>query len=169
MTLRPQTVNTALSDASQGVKGESDLVTDDDLWFIATGVTQPGDRRTVSWRIRRGGYLDGEAIPAGRDYETVWSTISVLSPDEKPSDAIREYLLHRITDNARSREPHFYYNTWGMQRDSSPNMREVFTEKRIAHEIALAAEMGIDIFIFDDGWQQTMGDWRPHANGCPGV
>ena len=107
MTLRPQTVNTALSDASQGVKGESDLVTDDDLWFIATGVTQHGDRRTVSWRIRRGGYLDGEAIPADRDYETVWSTISVLSPDEKPSDAIREYLLHRITDNARSREPHF--------------------------------------------------------------
>jgi len=167
MTLRPQTVNTALSDASQGVKGESDLVTDDDLWFIATGVTQHGDRRTVSWRIRRGGYLNGEAIPADRDYETVWSTISVLSPDEKPSDAIREYLLHRITDNARSREPHFYYNTWGMQRDSSPNMREAFTEKRIAHEIALAAEMGIDIFIFDDGWQQTMGDWRPHAERLP--
>lgn len=167
MTLRPQTVNTALSDASQGVKGESDLVTDDDLWFISTGVTQHGDRRTVSWRIRRGGYLDGEAIPAERDYETVWSTISVLAPGEDPSDAIREYLLHRITDNARSREPHFYYNTWGMQRDSSPNMREAFTEKRIAHEIALAAEMGVDIFIFDDGWQQTMGDWRPHTERLP--
>lgn len=167
MTLRPQSVNTALTDAAQGVKGESDLVTDDDLWFISTRVTQQDSRRTVSWHIRRGGYLDGEAIPADRDYETVWTTLSVLAPGEEPSDAIREYLLHRITDHALSREPHFYYNTWGMQRDSSPNMRETFTEGRIAREIELAAETGVDIFIFDDGWQQTMGDWRPHTERLP--
>ena len=41
MTLRPQTVNTALSDASQGVKGESDLVTDDDLSVSYTHLTLP--------------------------------------------------------------------------------------------------------------------------------
>ncbi|WP_418992560.1 alpha-galactosidase [Alistipes sp.] len=162
-----QAIDAALTDAAQGVKGDSDTVTDDDLWFISTGVRQHGDRRTLFGRIRRGGYLDGEVIPADRCYETVWSTISILSENQEPADAIREYLLHRITDHAASRETRFYYNTWGMQRDASPHMRETFTEQRIAREIALAAETGVDLFIFDDGWQQTLGDWRPHGERLP--
>lgn len=166
-TPQPRSAASALIDAAQGVKGASDPVTDDDLWFIATQVSQQNDFRTLEWHIRRGGYLDGEAIPHNTDYETVWTTLTVLAPDEEPAAAIHEYLYRRITDNALSRKPHFYYNTWGMQRDSSPNMREVFTEARIAREIRLAAQTGVEIFIFDDGWQQTMGDWRPHAERLP--
>ena len=164
--LRPQPVST-LTDASQGVKGAMDPMSDDDLWFIATAVAQHDDCRTLEWHIRRGGYLDGEAIPHDTDYETVWSTVTVLEANETTADAIRKYLLHRITENTRSREPQFYYNTWGMQRDSTPNMRELFTESRISREITLAAETGVDLFIFDDGWQQAMGDWRPHAERLP--
>lgn len=167
MNSRPQTAQSALIDAAQGVKGASDPVTDDDLWFIATQVSQQNDTRILEWHIRRGGYLDGETIPHDTDYETVWTTLTVLAPDEEPAVAIHEYLYRRISDNGLSRKPHFYYNTWGMQRDSSPNMREVFTEARIAREIRLAAQTGVEIFIFDDGWQQTMGDWRPHAKRLP--
>lgn len=168
MTGKSSGADASISDAFQGVQGESETVTDDDLWFIATRFSRGNDSRTLQWHIRRGGYLDGEAIPSGSCYETVWSTLTVLSPEESPTDAIKDYLLDRISDNKESRKPHFYYNTWGMQRDFTPDMREAFTQERIAREIRYAAETGVDIFIFDDGWQQTMGDWRANSERLPG-
>lgn len=154
-------------DVQQGVEGNLEKITDDDLWFISSNMDWDNGKVSVYNRIRRGGYIDGELIPSDSFYETVWSTISILGPDECYKDAIHEYLLRRITENAHSRKPDFYYNTWGMQRDMQPNMREAFTEERIIKEIEMAGEMGMDIFIMDDGWQQAFGDWTANRERLP--
>ena len=154
-------------DAMQGVEGNLEKITDDDLWFISSNMDYIDGNVVIYNKIRRGGYIDGELIPSDSFYETVWSTISILGPDECYEDAIHEYLLRRITENAHSRKPDFYYNTWGMQRDMQPNMRETFTEERIMKEIEIAGEMGMDIFIMDDGWQQAFGDWTANRERLP--
>jgi len=42
------------------------------------------------------------------------------------------------------------------------SVRGVFTEERIIQEIKYAAELGVDLFVLDDGWEQVQGDWTPH-------
>ena len=154
-------------DAMQGVEGNLEKITDDDLWFISSNMDYIDGNVVIYNKIRRGGYIDGELIPSDSFYETVWSTISILEGDESYEDAIHEYLLRRITENIHSRKPDFYYNTWGMQREMNPHMRETFTEERIMKEIEIAGEMGMDIFIMDDGWQQAFGDWTANRERLP--
>lgn len=155
------------TDAAQGVSGDMSPLTDDDLWFISTNASVENDMLVLGNRIRRGGYCDNEEIPHDRYYETVWSTISFLGPDESVQDSVHEYLTRRITVNGHSRKPKFYYNTWGMQRDKDLGMREAFTEKRIMDEIKAAGELGVEIFIFDDGWQERFGDWTANRQRLP--
>jgi len=154
------------NDADQSVSGNLDYISDDDLWFIASEASLRDGVLTMDNHIRRGGYLDGEAIPQDRWYETVWSTISLLRPEENPYDAIRAYLYDKITTNKRSREADFYYNTWSMARP-----REVLytsmTEERLLQEIDMAAEMGIQTFVIDDGWELRFGDWTARPSTLP--
>lgn len=154
-------------DAMQGVEGNLGKVTDDDLWFISSNMAHMDGRVVVSNKIRRGGYVEGELIPSDSFYETVWSTVSLLDKDESLNSIMHEYLFSRITENACSRTPDFYYNTWGMQRKMYPHMREVFTEERIMKEIDAAGQMGVDIFIMDDGWQQALGNWTANKERLP--
>lgn len=155
------------TDAMQGVEGNLEKLTDDDLWFISTAMDYSGGNINIENRIRRGGYIDGEPIPSEGFYETVWSTLTILENDETYESAIHRYLLERITENTLSRKPDFYYNTWGMQRDMYPNMRESFTEERIMKEVEIAGKMGMDTFIMDDGWQQAFGNWTANRERLP--
>ena len=114
------------NDGDQGVVGSGRALSDDDLWFIGSFASLADGRLVFGDRIRHGGYLDGETIPSGGRvseegprsgwYETVWSMLAVLPPDGDAEEAIADYLMNRITDNAAAREADFYYNTWGMQR-----------------------------------------------------
>jgi hypothetical protein len=163
----------ALTDPSQGVKGELGYVpTDDDFWFIATRVERARESRTVSQRILRGGYLDGEAVPGdGEGYRSVWSTINFLPEGGDYQAAIRHYVLNQITSHPPSRTPVFYYNTWGMQRDSQSEgmeLREIFNRDRILEEIDHAAQLDVDVVVLDDGWEEAMGVWTPHSRKLPG-
>ena len=56
-----------------------------------------------------------------------------------------------------------------MQRDvnNKAGLRDVFTESRILEEIRYAAELKVDLFVLDDGWEQTMGVWEPHKTRLP--
>lgn len=159
----------SFNDARQGVEGSQGIITDDDLWFIATGLkaTESGNVRIYD-RVRRGGYVDGEEIPVHGFYETVWSMITVLERNDSVSDAIQCYLHERITDHTASRKPVFYYNTWGMQRDMPKDqLRSCLTEERIARDIEYCKEMGIERFILDDGWQSSMGLWMADPKKFP--
>ena len=159
----------AKNDARQGVEGDIGYVTDDDLWFISTNVVKPDpDRLVLAGHIRRGGYIDGEEIPVGRCYETVWTALSFLREGEDLSTCLQDYVYRKITDHRASRVPKFYYNTWGMQRDQpSAQLRSCLTEERVFREIEYCRQMGMDRFILDDGWQSAMGDWTVNRERFP--
>ena len=140
---------------------------DDDYWYIATTVNADSDGPCIKGEIRRGGYLDGENIPESEWYETVWFTTGIIGPETDPAEYVRDYLTYRITDCKGARRMDFYYNTWGLQRDASyekSELRRIFNEKRILAEIDRAAGLGVDLFVFDDGWQKTMGVWEPDSS-----
>ena len=157
------------NDELQGVEGDVGYTGDDDLWFISSNVRRAGSGRVdVSNHIRRGGYIDGEQVPVGKCYETVWSALAVLRPGEDLSACLQDYLYRKITDHRASRRPVFYYNTWGMQRDQpSAELRSCLTEARVFEEIEYCRQMGVERFILDDGWQATMGEWSVSRERFP--
>jgi len=158
----------SLNDGQQGTQGDIGEITSDKLWFISTDASLSDGRLVVGNHIRRGGYLDGEIIPTDKWYETVWSVISFESKPESVNEAIGEYLFTRITENPDSRNPDFYYNTWGMQRDyPKDSLYLVMNEQRLLKEIDLAAECGVRTFVIDDGWHVTFGDWRYNRDRFP--
>lgn len=158
------------TDQQQGVEGSSGLApSDEDFWFLGLKSVKTAQNLYVSLEQLRGGYLEGEIIDPLHPYETVWSTFSFFTLKEEISPAIHEYLWNQITEHPESRKSHFYYNTWGMQRDNrnTTGLREIFTEERILKEIRNAAELQVDLFVLDDGWEQTMGVWQPHKTRLP--
>lgn len=143
---------------------------DDDYWFIATKVKAGKECTGVSGHLLRGGYLDGEPLPESGWYETVWFTTGIIGKGADPAAYVRDYLTYRITDCRGARRMDFYYNTWGLQREASyekSELRRIFNEKRILDEIDRAAQLGVDLFVFDDGWQKAMGVWEPDSLKLP--
>ncbi len=117
--------------------------------------------------IVRGGYLDGEKISIDKPYKSVWTATGFYSAKEKdePGKLLHNYLLKWITSFPQTRETRFYYNTWGMQRneaDQGKDLRGVLNYERIFQEIRYAHQMGIEIFVLDDGWEDMMGVWKPN-------
>jgi len=158
------------NDQQQGVEGKSGLVaSDSDFWFLGLKSIKTTESLDISLNQLRGGYLDGEKIDSGHPYETVWASSSFFRNETDIKPAIHQYLWSQITENTASRKSHYYYNTWGMQRDvnNKTGLREIFTESRILEEIRNAAELKVDLFVLDDGWEQTMGDWQPHKTRLP--
>src|SRR3546814_11223093 len=69
-------------------------------------------------KIRRGGYLDGERVDAGHPYETAWMALAFYEREQDTRAVVHRYIMEQITDHKPSRDLHFYYNKWGMQRAS---------------------------------------------------
>jgi hypothetical protein len=157
-------------DQQQGVDAISGLIeTDDDFRFIEFVNQKQNTFFTLKTCIIKGGYLNGETIKAGQFYETVWHANVFFTNAAQESELLLHYLREQITEHPASRKIHFYYNTWGMQRDANnkTGLREIFTEKRMLEEINYAAQMGVDLFVLDDGWEETMGNWKPHQKRLP--
>jgi Alpha-galactosidase len=157
------------NDGSQGVIGESDLDnTDESLWFIGLETSKKNDQLKIGTSIRRGGYLENEVVDWAHPYETVWTAVAFYEDSADTEAIIHRYVMEQITDHKPARHPHFYYNTWGMQR-SSADVRGVFTEARIKEEIGYAAELGAELFVLDDGWEVTQGVWKPNQRLSGGI
>ena len=160
-----------INDAMQGVKGVFNFpLKDEDFLFL--GVSSKADEKcwNVSVDMFRGGYLDGEVIDAEHPYSTVWTATGFYNGDdlETGKAMIRHYLFHQICEKPASRVPEYYYNTWGMQReDRSKPLRGILTYDRIFKEIENAAELGVDIFVLDDGWENKQGEWFPNKERLP--
>lgn len=154
--------NDDIADAS----GISQRVTDDDLWFISLSLEEADGGTLASGSVRRGAYFDGEPLPSEGWYETAWFTLSF--PEVSTDEAVRRYLLTKITDNPGARRPDFYYNTWGLQRSLPGVARENFTQKTILAEIGRAAKLGVETFVFDDGWEEDFGVWTANRKRLPG-
>ncbi len=160
-----------INDAMQGTKGVFNFpLNDEDFKFLGICTERTEDLVSISVDALRGAYLEGEVIDAEHSYETVWTATAYYDDKDldKGKEIIRNYLFHQICENPVSRKPEFYYNTWGMQReDRSRPLRGILTYERIFEEIEYAAQLGVDIFVLDDGWEQTQGDWTPHAERLP--
>ena len=162
----------ALIDLSQGVKGDPGYVlTDRDFWFIGIKNSRGEKQFTLSSELLLGGYLDNEEITKNIPYETAWNAIAFTDNSYLTAEnLIRDYLLNRIAESPKTRKPLFYYNTWGMQRESqglNHDVRDSFTEERILEEIEYASTLNVDVFIMDDGWQETMGLWAYNKKRLP--
>ena len=160
-----------INDAMQGTKGVFNFpLNDEDFKFLGICTQRTEDLISISVDALRGAYLEGEVIDAEHPYETVWTATAFYDDKDldKGREIIRNYLFQQICENPVSRKPEFYYNTWGMQReDRSRPLRGILTYERIFEEIEYAAQLGVDIFVLDDGWEQTQGDWTPHAERLP--
>ncbi len=159
------------TDAMQGIVGEFDFeISGKDFTFLEIMCQKKEKNIVVSIDAVRGAYLDGEEINSDQPYETVWTASAFYLGDtqEKGKSILRNYLLNQICEHPASRKPEFYYNTWGMQReDKNKPLRGILTYDRIFREIDRAAQLGVDIFVLDDGWNQAHGDWTPNRERLP--
>jgi len=116
--------------------------------------------------LNRGAYYDGQILSDVSGFTSPWYTFGIYEGAgfESSEKKIWKYLYSYICENPVSRKPLFYYNTWGMQRDEAANgkdIRGVLTQERIKEEIGYASQLGVELFVLDDGWQDYMGDWNP--------
>ncbi|MCG6188423.1 alpha-galactosidase [Maribellus maritimus] len=160
-----------INDAMQGTKGIFNFpISEDDFKFIGIGAETKKETFSVSVDILRGGYLDGEKIENKRPYSTVWTAAGFYTGKdlETGKAMLRNYLFNQICEKPASRIPEYYYNTWGLQRqDRNKPLRGILTYERIFEEIEYAAELGVDIFVLDDGWENAMGEWFPNKERFP--
>ena len=169
---KPLVTNTAglINDQQQGVDGISGLPFEDSsLHFI--GINFLKDKNLIRYHqsILRGGYFEGEFFSKEKPYQTVWSALGFSKDENEMKTLVHNYLWSQITEHPASRKPHYYYNTWGMQRDNlnTGGLYNIFTEERILQEINYAAQLGVNLFVLDDGWEEKMGEWVPNSHRLP--
>ena len=114
----------------------------------------------------RGAYCKDQPVTEQDAFESVWSVLGCFDTSDPAggTSLLHGYLSRQITEADLSREPFFYYNTWGMQRDEErrgADVRSVLTVERVIREVDLAARLNVDLFVLDDGWQDRFGDWNP--------
>ncbi len=160
-----------INDAMQGTKGVFNFpILEEDFKFLGISSQLVENEIQISVEILRGGYLDGEIIDKGHSYSTVWTATGFYESNdfEEGKTMLRNYLFNQICEKPASRKPEYYYNTWGMQRnDKTKPLRGILTYDRIFKEIDYAAELGVDIFVLDDGWENAQGDWSPNKERLP--
>lgn len=146
---------------------------DEDQEYIEIDTRSSGDSWGYQIRKQKGAYFNGENVSDNNIFETLWAMNGFYNGDsfDDGHKLLWDYLHSWITEDSFSREPLFYYNTWGWQRSAGYkglDEREVLTEERILEEIEYAEELGVDLFVLDDGWQNNFGDWLPDENKLPG-
>ena len=168
-TIKSAALNTISIDEQQGVSGNRQNESDSVFWFLGVGVQSANNSTVVAHQVLRGAYLEGEHFGEQHPYETVWTATGFAADTVLLQQEMHQYLWSFITEHPASRKSHFYYNTWGMQRDNTNTigLREIYTEQRILTEIMNAAELKVDLFVLDDGWEQTMGDWQANTTRLP--
>ena len=129
----------------------------------------PG-RDALSLRAVKGNYYAGRRIDT-EPFDSIVLQIGVFAPEDDPAKAYRAFQLKYASNNAASREPYIFYNTWCMQeRDRWYNGHrylDTMNEERILREIDTAHKMGVDVFVIDTGWYALTGDWRVNRKKFP--
>ena len=125
--------------------------------------------RTVCLYAVKGNYYDGQPADG---YETVWLHAgAVAGTQDDLARTYRDFLLRYVTQNAASRKPYIFYNTWNFQERNRwwyghPYL-ESMRQDRMEAEIEAAHRMGIDVFVLDTGWYEKTGDWQVNRERFP--
>ncbi|MBD0296349.1 MAG: hypothetical protein ICV84_14300, partial [Flavisolibacter sp.] len=71
------------------------------------------NNRNISLQSVKGNYLDHQAADG---FQSVWFQVAGVGGDEDVlAEGYRTYILNYLTQNAESRKPYIFYNTWGRQ------------------------------------------------------
>ena len=140
------------------------LLTDEDeqafFWFfpevpiqsvVVREDPQPSLRTHNAW---------GQVVPAGATADLSAGVVcgAGVGNHRDGFRSFRAYLDRWVVgDNMDSRRAAFVYNSWYAlgYTDAEPN------EKSCLKQIDAAADLGVDLYVLDAGWQAHCGDWEP--------
>jgi len=130
----------------------------------------PGRKASLS--ARKGNYLHGQEIKSGTPFETIWMQLAAVAGDEEElARGYRSFALHSWSENAASRKPYLFYNTWGFQERNKwwngKTYLASMNQERILAEIETAHRMGLEVFVLDTGWYSKTGDWQVNRSFFP--
>lgn len=126
--------------------------------------------RDISLSAVKGNYLDGQSLKNG--YKSLWMNMGIVEGDvDKMAQVHRHHILNYMSENAASRKPYIFYNTWNYQEriqawQGKPYLHEMNRE-RMLKEIDVAHKMGIEVFVVDAGWFGKTGDWIASTTRFP--
>ncbi len=127
--------------------------------------------REVALRAVKGNYLDGQPLDAAHPFETLWFEVAaVAGPPAALAARYRDFALRYLSENAESRRPYVFYNTWGRQERSQWAGNKYLTSMNLATtlaEIDVAHRMGVEVYVIDAGWFEKTGDWRVNTAFFP--
>jgi len=128
--------------------------------------------RSVRLTAVKGNYFPGQTIDADHPYKTIWlETAAQQGGLDELASTYRRYVLKYLTQNAGTRKPYIFYNTWNFQERNKfwngKTYLESMNEDRILKEIDVAHRMGVDVFVLDTGWYEKTGDWTVSRERFP--
>ena len=86
------------------------------------------------------------------------------NPDDEPWQFYTYLTGHRLVPYEKA----VTFNTNGVDSNAiSTGSKDDASYTRFLPLAAAAREMGVETFIFDDGWQAASGDWCPDSRKCP--
>jgi alpha-galactosidase len=129
--------------------------------------------RSVRLNAVKGNYFPGQTIDAEHPYQTIWlETAAQAGGLDQLASTYRRFVLKQMTQNAGTRKPYIFYNTWNFQERNKwwngKTYLESMNEDRILKEIDVAHRMGVDVFVLDAGWYEKTGDWTVSSERFPG-
>ena len=122
----------------------------------------------------KGAYLGGQRLDTYQGFRTPWLLAAAVEGNlDDVAAAFRTFLLKYQSENAESRRPQIFYNTWNFQERQrywhDRTYIDGLTEERVLAELEVAARLGIDTYVIDTGWYTATGDWEVNPGRFPGA
>ncbi len=132
-------------------------------YFLCFRFAEKDDEHSARLEAVKGNFPNGTDL-SKITLETVWFQLGVVRGRlDDCASAYRRFMLNDMSQNAASRKPYIFYNTWNFQErnkwwNGKPYL-ESMRQDRILREIEVAARMGIEVFVLDTGWYARTGEW----------
>lgn len=140
--------------------------------YLAMHAVSAGGATRIGIRAEKGNYYRGQDIGTGKPFMTPWFHFALCGGGkEELLRYYRDFLLKYICENAESRKPYIFYNTWNYQERNRYfkdwKYLDSMNQEQMLKEIDIAHAMGIDVFVIDTGWFGKTGDWIPSLERFP--
>jgi len=126
---------------------------------------------TTALKAVKANYLANQYFSRSQPFETVWFEIGGLAGNEDLLAAeYRNFIIKYISNNAESRKPYIFYNTWGRQEKIKWAGEKYLTTMNLEYtlrEIDMAYKLGIEVYVIDTGWYEKTGDWKVNHSLFP--
>jgi alpha-galactosidase len=124
--------------------------------------------RNIGIEAVKGNYLNNQLADG---FQSVWLDIAAVNgTEDELANSYRTFVLKYMTQNAESRKPYIFYNTWGRQERVQWTGKKYLTSMNLDQtlkEIERAHAMGIEVFVIDAGWFKKTGDWAVNKDFFP--